>query len=64
MRLLLQRLLRDEQGQDLIEYALLTAGIGIVGVAVWPAIIEAVGDAYAGYDRAAQQLWRVPDPRD
>lgn len=60
---LLSRLLRDESGQDLIEYALLTGGLGLVGVAIWPAITAAVGTGYRGLDTRTQNLWRVPNPQ-
>jgi Flp pilus assembly pilin Flp len=59
----LRRLLLDESGQDLIEYALLTAGLGVVGVAVWPGITTAIGLAYGRLDTRTQDLWRVPDPQ-
>jgi Flp pilus assembly pilin Flp len=59
---LLLGLFRDEHGQDLIEYALLTAGIGLAGIAVWPAITTAVGAAYQTLDTRTQSLWQVPDP--
>ena len=60
---LLRRLLVDDSGQDLIEYALLTAGIGLAGAAVWPAITAAVGTSYGNLDTRTQGLWRVPDPQ-
>ncbi len=62
MRFLLARLIRDEHGQDLIEYALLTAGIGLAGIAVWPAITTAIGVAYQNFDTQTQDLWEVPNP--
>jgi Flp pilus assembly pilin Flp len=62
MLALLTRLIRDDEGQDLIEYALLTAGIGLAGLAVWPAITAAVGVAYQILDANIQDLWEVPDP--
>jgi Flp pilus assembly pilin Flp len=62
MHALLARLVREDEGQDLIEYALLTAGIGLVGIAVWPAITNAVGVAYGNLDTQTQNLWEVPDP--
>lgn len=62
MRFLLIRLIRDERGQDIIEYALLTAGIGVVGIAAWPAIADAIGVAYQGFDTGTQDIWEVPDP--
>jgi Flp pilus assembly pilin Flp len=62
MRFLLTRLLRDEHGQDLIEYALLTAGIGLAGIAMWPAITAAIGVAYQAFDSGTQNIWEMPDP--
>lgn len=62
MARLLWRLVRDEDGQDLIEYALLTAGLGLAGIAVWPAIAAAVGNAYQRLDASTQSLWEVPNP--
>jgi Flp pilus assembly pilin Flp len=55
------RLLRDESGQDIIEYVLVTAGIGVVTIATWPAIELAIRNAYQQLDTNTQNLW-VPDP--
>ena len=57
-----RRLLTDDQGQDVIEYALLTAGIGVMGVATWPVIVTGIGNAYQLLDQQTQDLWEVPDP--
>jgi Flp pilus assembly pilin Flp len=62
MLLLLRRLIHEDRGQDLIEYALLTAGIGLAGVAVWPLIATAIGVNYQGLDGQTQNLWEMPDP--
>jgi Flp pilus assembly pilin Flp len=62
MNALLQRLIRDDEGQDIVEYALLTAGIGLAGVAIWPAITMAIGVTYEALDAKTQDLWEVPDP--
>lgn len=59
---LLARLLSDEAGQDIVEYALLTAGIGIVAVATWPLIVTGIGAAYESFDADTQDLWEVPNP--
>jgi Flp pilus assembly pilin Flp len=59
---LLTRLFRDDGGQDVIEYALLCAGIGLAGVAVWPAITAAVSAAYQGFDTNTQNIWIAPNP--
>ena len=59
---LLLRLLNDEDGQDVVEYALLTASIGIMGIATWPLIAIAIGQTYQEFDTDTQDLWEVPDP--
>ena len=38
MKTLLKKLMSDEQGQDVIEYALLAAGISIIVIPTVPAI--------------------------
>ena len=59
---LLMRLMREDDGQDLVEYALLTAAIGLAGVATWPLIEAGIGDAYRKFDRDTQNIWEVPNP--
>jgi len=62
MATLLSRLIRDDRGQDIIEYALLTAGIGLAGIAVWPAITAAIGVTYEALDAGTQDIWETPPP--
>jgi Flp pilus assembly pilin Flp len=62
MTALLRRLLCDDDGQDVIEYALLTAAIGVMGVATWPQIANGIGLAYQRLDQRTQDIWEVPDP--
>jgi Flp pilus assembly pilin Flp len=59
---ILLRLLREDVGQDVIEYALLSAGIGIVSVATWPLIEVGIFNAYTNFDADTQDIWAVPDP--
>ena len=59
---LLMRLLREDDGQDVVEYALLTAGIGISGVATWPLIEAGISTAYKKYNTQTQNAWEVPNP--
>ena len=49
MRRLVVRALRDEDGQDLIEYAMLAAFISLVAVASITSIGEQVNSWYEGY---------------
>jgi Flp pilus assembly pilin Flp len=56
------RLLREEDGQDVVEYALLTASVGLMGIATWPLITASIGATYQRLDTQTQDLWEVPDP--
>ena len=63
MKALLKKLATDEGGQDLIEYALLSAFIGIVGVVAWTSISAAIGAAYQNWDTNVQAVSAcTPDP--
>lgn len=48
MKNLLNRFVRDEQGQDLIEYALLAGFISLVAVAMIRAVGTGVNNVYSG----------------
>jgi Flp pilus assembly pilin Flp len=56
------RLCGDDDGQDLIEYALLTATFGMAALAGWNAMEGAIRNAYASWDTAVQILWEPQDP--
>jgi Flp pilus assembly pilin Flp len=62
MTVLWRRLVWGDDGQDVIEYALLTAAIGLAGIATWPLIEAAIGASYSLLDQQTQDLWEVPDP--
>ena len=63
MRRLMTRLLREECGQDIVEYALLAAFIGTVGILTWQSIGVGIGNAYLGWDGGVQGLSDcTPDP--
>ncbi len=59
---IVRRLARDDRGQDLLEYALLTAAIGLAGAATWPLIERSIGTAYRALDANTQNLWEPPPP--
>ena len=60
---MLQGFIFDECGQDLIEYALLGALIGIVGIVAWTTVGSAIGTTYGGWDTNVQGLSATtPDP--
>ena len=55
--------LRDDGGQDVIEYALLSAFIGTVGVLAWQGIGVGIMNAYLGWDTGVQNISGcTPDP--
>ncbi len=56
------RLALEDHGQDLVEYALLTAAIGLAGVVAWPNIVGSMGNLYQGWDTGVQDLWEPVDP--
>jgi Flp pilus assembly pilin Flp len=57
------RLIRDEAGQDVIEYALLGAFIGTVGIFAWQNIGAGIAAAYGGWDTGVQGISScTPDP--
>lgn len=58
------RWLVDERGQDLVEYALLTAAIGFTSLLAVNFLGGAMRDTYVSWDSAGQtpDLVEVPDP--
>jgi Flp pilus assembly pilin Flp len=57
-----RRFWREDDGQDLVEYALLTALIGLVGVTVWSTLVDRLEYNYGQYDSGVQGLWESPAP--
>ena len=57
-----QTLSKAEDGQDLIEYSLLTGIIAIVGILVFPTIQSKMADAYQDWNDNAQAIWEPPPP--
>ncbi len=62
MKRLLRRLWCHDDGQDVVEYALLTASVGLMGIAAWPLITAGIAAAYQRFDTDIQDLWETPDP--
>jgi Flp pilus assembly pilin Flp len=48
------RLRSDESGQDVVEYALLGALIGIASILTWQLLVTTVGTVYSAADSAVQ----------
>jgi Flp pilus assembly pilin Flp len=63
MKDLIFKLKDDDKGQDLIEYALLTAIIGISGLLVLQALAPRMSTAYRGWNTAAQNAWQPCPPQ-
>ena len=59
---IVRRFLTSEEGQDLVEYALLTAFVGLAGAAMWPLVRDALQLSYQGWDSTNQNLWVPADP--
>jgi len=59
---LVERLLHDESGQDLIEYALLTTTIGFAGILVWSLVGNAIRGTYSSWVSGVDSLAVPPAP--
>jgi len=60
---MLQRFLADDEGQDVVEYALLAALVGITAILTWQQVAANVGTFYGTADGAVQTLSGcTPDP--
>jgi pilus assembly protein Flp/PilA len=57
-----RRLLADERGQDLIEYALLAAIIGIAGSLALQQFSGKVGNAFTNWGGQAYNAWEPSAP--
>jgi hypothetical protein len=56
------RLFREDSGQDLIEYALLTMVVGFAGAVAAPYISDAISYVYGTWVNQTNNLWESPDP--
>lgn len=57
-----RHLIVDATGEDLVEYALLTAFIGLAGAAVLSLMAGTISAAYTNWDSGTQGLAAPPDP--
>ena len=55
-------LLRDEEGQDLLEYALLAAFVAIASLAALQLLQTTLRDAYVRWDTDMQAIAEMPGP--
>lgn len=62
MRWRFLRWMHEDDGQDLIEYALLASFIALAGVAGYNAIANSIGGSYTDWNTTVQDIWEVPEP--
>lgn len=53
---LVKRLIRDEEGQDIIEYVLIAAAISVIAIPIVPSVGTAVLNAWTGVNTSVQTL--------
>ncbi len=53
---LLNRLIREEEGQDIIEYVLIAAAISVIAIPIVPAIGTAVSNAWGNVNTQVQAI--------
>lgn len=54
--------LGDDRGQDLIEYALIAAFVGLAGLLALHAMAGSLAAAYGAWNARIQNLWVPPAP--
>jgi Flp pilus assembly pilin Flp len=59
---LIRRLAIESEGEDVIEYALLTTFIGFTGAVGWSAMQAGLGAAYNSWVNAVWNLWEPANP--
>ena len=57
-----RRLWREDRGQDVVEYALLTAFFGLAALAAWTSIRDALGAGYSNATTGVNSIWDPPPP--
>jgi Flp pilus assembly pilin Flp len=62
MTSLLYRLLIEDDGQDLVEYTLLTATVAFAGVAAFVAFSAAINTVYTSWVTTTQAIWEPQAP--
>ena len=59
---LVRRFVREDGGQELVEYALLVALVALTSAAALSGLQTALHDAYVSWDSSNQSLWQMPAP--
>lgn len=63
MTTLFTRLLENESGQDLVEYVLLTATIGLCSVVAMNVLSGAINLVYTTWNTGTQSIWQPENPK-
>jgi len=58
----LRKLLTNEGGQDLVEYALAATFVGLIVIAAFSSLQSAFANAYSAYTNSTNNNWQMPDP--
>ena len=58
----IRRLLHEDAGQDLVEYALLTMVVGFAGAVAAPYVSTAISNVYDSWVNSADNIWESPPP--
>jgi len=58
----LKRLVFETDGQDVVEYALLTALIGFSGAVAWDVMRTSLATAYTNFSASIWNRWEPADP--
>ena len=62
MTSLLFRLVVDDEGQDLVEYVLLTTFVGLATIVAINLLDDVMRITYESWDGATQAIWEPQDP--
>ena len=62
MRRLIVRLALSDEGQELVEYALLAAFIGLAGVAAFSIVANSMNAGYSNWNAGVENLWEPRNP--
>lgn len=57
------RWLHDEEGQDLVEYVLLTATIGLCSIVAMNVLSGAINLVYTSWNTGTQSIWQPENPK-
>ena len=62
MLTLLRRVVAAEEGQDVVEYALLAALVALASVVAIRAVQTTMQTTYVSWNTATQSCWQMPAP--